>query len=146
MVNLCIGNGSFLGLSQRGDSIPKFFLGTAIFTVGQLQQNQFSISKNKPKKSGIIPKENYLSNDLGALTTMKSKPTFWTISEAAKQLGYKSRSQLYRLIEDGSLRDYVYQDMKGRTYLLAEPEGKRPLISWIKSITRWQSNGVFRGV
>jgi len=114
--------------------------------VGQLQQNQFSISKNKPKKSGIIPAENYLSNDLGALTTMKSKPTFWTISEAAKQLGYKSRSQLYRLIEDGSLRDYVYQDMKGQTYLLAEPEGKRPLISWIKSITRWQSNGVFRSV
>ena len=114
--------------------------------MGQLQQNQFSISKNKPKKSGIIPKENYLSNDLGALTTMKSKPTFWTISEAAKQLGYKSRSQLYRLIEDGSLRDYVYQDMKGRTYLLAEPEGKRSLISWVKSITRWQSNGVSRGV
>ena len=43
---------------------------------------------------------------------MKTKPTFWTISEAAKQLGYKSRSQLYRLIEDGSLRDYVYTDQK----------------------------------
>jgi len=45
-------------------------------------------------------------------------------AEAARQLGYKSRSQLYRLIEEGSLRDYVYQDQKGRTYLLAEPEGK----------------------
>ena len=77
---------------------------------------------------------------------MKSKPTFWTISQAAKQLGYKSRSQLYRLIEDGSLRDYVYTDRSGRTYLLAEPEGKRTLISWVKSITRWQANGVFRGV
>ena len=114
--------------------------------MGQLHKYQFSISKNKPKKSGIIPAENYLSNDLGALSRMKSKPTFWTISEAAKQLGYKSRSQLYRLIEDGSLRDYVYTDRSGRTYLLAEPEGKRTLISWVKSITRWQSNGVFRGV
>ena len=87
-----------------------------------------------------------MSNDSGALSRKKSKPTFWTISEAAKQLGYKSRSQLYRLIEDGSLRDYVYQDMKARTYLLAEPEGKRTLIGWVKSITRWQANGVFRGV
>ncbi len=114
--------------------------------MGQLHQNQFSIRKNKPKKSGIIPAENYLSNDLGTLTNMKKPPTFWTISQAAKQLGYKSRSQLYRLIKDGSLRDYVYTDGKGRTYLLAEPEGKQNLISWVKSITRWQMNGVFRSV
>ena len=79
-------------------------------------------------------------------TAMTQKTTFWTISEAARQLGYKSRSQLYRLIEEGSLRDYVYQDQKGRTYLLAEPEGKKDLYSWVKSITRLQVNGVFRCV
>ena len=79
-------------------------------------------------------------------TAMTKNPTFWTISEAAKQLGYKSRSQLYRLIEDGSLKDYLYTDQKGRKYLLAEPEGRKPLLNWIKSITRWQMNGVFRGV
>ena len=77
---------------------------------------------------------------------MTKKTTFWTISEAARQLGFKSRSQLYRLIEDGSLRDYLYQDQKGRTYLLAEPAGKKDLYSWVKSITRWQVNGVFTGV
>ena len=69
------------------------------------------------------------------LTAMTQKTTFWTISEAAKQLGYKSRSQLYRLIDDGSLRDYLYTDQKGRKYLLAESEGKKPLLNWIKSIT-----------
>ncbi len=79
-------------------------------------------------------------------TAMNKKTTFWTISEAARQLGFKSRSQLYRLIEDGSLRDYLYQDQKGRKYLLAEPEGKKDLYSWVKSITRWQVNGVFRCV
>ena len=90
--------------------------------------------------------EKLFFKSISGKTAMTKKTTFWTISEAARQLGYKSRSQLYRLIEEGSLRDYVYQDQKGRTYLLAEPEGKRPLISWIKSITRWQSNGVFRSV
>ena len=77
---------------------------------------------------------------------MTKKTTFWTISEAARQLGFKSRSQLYRLIEDGSLRDYLYQDQKGRKYLLAQPTGRKDLYSWVKSITRWQVNGVFRGV
>ena len=77
---------------------------------------------------------------------MTKKTTFWTISEVARQLGFKSRSQLYSLIEDGSLRDYLYQDQKGRTYLLAEPSGKKDLYSWVKSITRWQVNGVFTGV
>ena len=65
---------------------------------------------------------------------MTKKTTFWTISEATRQLGYKSRSQLYRLIEDGSLRDYLYQDQKGRKYLLAQPSGKKDLYSWVKSI------------
>ncbi len=31
-----------------------------------------------------------------------------TISEAARRLGYKSRSQLYRLINDGNLREHVH--------------------------------------
>tara|TARA_Y100001968_G_C18701254_1_gene411363 strand:- start:94 stop:378 length:285 start_codon:yes stop_codon:yes gene_type:complete len=92
--------------------------------VGQLQQIQFSIRKNKTKKSGILPANNYLSNELGTLTNKTKPPTFWTIYQDARELGYKSRSQLYRLIEDGSLRDYVYTDRTGRTYLLAEPERK----------------------
>ena len=31
-----------------------------------------------------------------------------TISEAARRLGYKSRSQLYRLINDGYLHEHVH--------------------------------------
>ena len=31
-----------------------------------------------------------------------------TISEAARRLGYKSRSQLYKLINDGYLHEHLY--------------------------------------
>ena len=31
-----------------------------------------------------------------------------TISDAARRLGYKSRSQLYRLINDGFLHEHVH--------------------------------------
>ena len=31
-----------------------------------------------------------------------------TISEAARRLGYKSRSQLYRLLNDGYLHEHVH--------------------------------------
>jgi len=124
----------------------EILLGIAIKQVGQLHKNYFSIRKNQSNKKRNYTLKKQFFKSFSGNTAMTKKTTFWTISEAARQLGYKSRSQLYRLIEEGSLRDYVYQDQKGRTYLLAEPEGKKDLYSWVKSITRWQVNGVFRCV
>ena len=37
-----------------------------------------------------------------------------TISEAARRLGYKSRSQLYRLINDSYLHEHVHVQHTGR--------------------------------
>ena len=47
-----------------------------------------------------------------------------TISEAARRLGYKSRPQLYRLINDGYLHEHVHvQQLTGQR--LVEIEGLR---------------------
>ena len=64
-----------------------------------------------------------------------------SIGETAKQLGYKSRSQIYRMISDGWLNDYL-QESNGRKYLELEPRGKRPLKEHMAGITQWRPNGV----
>ena len=64
-----------------------------------------------------------------------------SIGEAAKQLGYKSRSQIYRMISDGWLNDYL-QESNGRKYLELEPRGKRPLKEHMAGISQWRPNGV----
>ena len=64
-----------------------------------------------------------------------------SIGEAAKQLGYKSRSQIYRMISDGWLNDYL-QEVNGRKFLELEPRGKRPLKEHMAGITQWRPNGV----
>ena len=64
-----------------------------------------------------------------------------TISETAKILGYKSRSQLYRLLNDGWLNDYL-QEINGRKFLELEPRGKRPLKEHMAGIAQWRPNGV----
>ena len=46
-----------------------------------------------------------------------------TISEAARDLGYSSRSQLYNLIKKGYLNNYLWIDEKGRKYLEMCPVG-----------------------
>ena len=47
-----------------------------------------------------------------------------TISEAARRLGYKSRSQLYRLLNDGCLHEHVHV-MQHTGQRLVDIEGLR---------------------
>ena len=48
----------------------------------------------------------------------------FTISYAAKKLGYKSTKTIYRLLKRDLLEDYVYLEKSGRVYLMLEPLNK----------------------
>ena len=62
-----------------------------------------------------------------------------TISEAARRLGYKSRSQLYRLINNGYLSENIYlQEHTGQR--LVDIEGLREKL---QCICQWRPNSVF---
>ena len=62
-----------------------------------------------------------------------------TISEAARRLGYKSRSQLYRLINDGYLHEHVHvQKCTGQR--LVDIEGLREKL---QCICQWRPDSVF---
>ena len=45
----------------------------------------------------------------------------YTITQAAKKLGYKSTKTIYRLLNRKVLEDYVYLEKSGRVYLVLEP-------------------------
>ena len=62
-----------------------------------------------------------------------------TISEAARRPGYKSRSQLYRLIKDGYLHEYVHvQQHTGQR--LVDIDG---LLEKLQCICQWRPDSVF---
>ena len=62
-----------------------------------------------------------------------------TFSHAAGRLGYKSRSLLYRLLNDGCLHEHVHlQRYSGRR--LDEIVGLREKL---QCICQWRSNSVF---
>ena len=62
-----------------------------------------------------------------------------TISEAARRIGYKSRSQLYRLINNGYLSENIYlQEHTGQR--LVDIEGLREKL---RCICQWRPNSVF---
>ena len=62
-----------------------------------------------------------------------------TISEAARRLGYKSRSQLYRLTNDGYLHEHVHvQQYTGQR--LVDIEGLREKL---QCICQWRPDSVF---
>ena len=61
------------------------------------------------------------------------------ISEAARRLGYKSRSQLYRLINDGYLHEYVHvQQHTGQC--LVDIKSLREKLQYI---CQWRPDTVF---
>ncbi len=62
-----------------------------------------------------------------------------TISEAARHLGYKSRSQFYRLLNDGYLHEHVQvQQYTGQR--LVDIEGLREKM---QCICQWRLDSVF---
>ena len=72
---------------------------------------------------------------------MKPTSKLFTISEAAKELGYSSRSTLYRLIEKGCFSSYLWTDGK-KKYLELNPKGKKSLAQKIAGIIQWRSNAL----
>ena len=62
-----------------------------------------------------------------------------TISEAASRLGYKSRSQLYRLINDGYLHEHVHVQQH-TVQRLVDIEGLREKL---QSLCQWRPHSVF---
>jgi len=62
-----------------------------------------------------------------------------TVSEAAIRLGYKSRSQLYRLINNGYLHEHVHvQQQMGQR--LVDIEGLRVKL---QCLCQWRPDSVF---
>ena len=57
----------------------------------------------------------------------------YTISQTAKKLGYKSTKTIYRLLSRDILKDYVYLEKSGRTYLMLEPPNLPTLANKIKA-------------
>lgn len=69
-----------------------------------------------------------------------------TISEAAKSLGFRSRSTLYRLRDDGHLAAYLRPDgPTGRQLLELAPPGLPPLREHIARLVRLQANSGMGG-
>ena len=66
-----------------------------------------------------------------------------TFAEAAKILGYKSRSTLYRLKRDGWLDDYLV-NVNGKDMLKLHPRGKKKLSDHIMGIIQWRPSNPIR--
>ena len=62
-----------------------------------------------------------------------------SISEAARHLGYKSRSQLYKLINDGWLDEHVHVQMPSGQRLL-DVDGLREKL---QVLCHWRIDSVF---
>jgi len=62
-----------------------------------------------------------------------------SISGAARHLGYKSRSQLYKLIDDGWLDDHLHINMPSGQRLLDVDGLKEKL----QSVCQWRIDSVF---
>ena len=62
-----------------------------------------------------------------------------SISGAARHLGYKSRSQLYKLIDDGWLDDHLHINMPSGQRLI-DVEGLREKL---QSLCQWRIDSVF---
>ena len=62
-----------------------------------------------------------------------------SVSGAARHLGYKSRSQLYKLINDGWLDEHVHVQMPSGQRLL-DVDGLREKL---QSICQWRIDSVF---
>tara|TARA_B100000242_G_scaffold290100_1_gene260988 strand:+ start:293 stop:529 length:237 start_codon:yes stop_codon:yes gene_type:complete len=74
---------------------------------------------------------------------MKPTSKLFTISKAAKELGYSSRSTLYRLIQKGILDKYLWESGDGKkTYIELNPKGKLSVAQVIASNIQWRSHAL----
>ena len=68
----------------------------------------------------------------------------FTISHAAKKLGYKSTKTIYRLLNRDLLEDYVYLEQSGRVYLMLEPPNLPTLAEKIRANIQHRKNIIKR--
>ena len=68
----------------------------------------------------------------------------FTISQAAKKLGYKSTKTIYRLLKRDLLEDYVYLEKSGRIYLMLEPPNLPTLAEKISANIQVRRNNIIR--
>ena len=68
----------------------------------------------------------------------------FTISYAAKKLGYKSTKTIYRLLKRGLLEEYVYLEKSGRIYLILEPPNLPVLSEKIKANIQVRRNNIIK--
>ena len=74
---------------------------------------------------------------------MKPTSKLFTITEAAKELGYSSRSTLYRCIKNGYLDKYLWETKDGkRTYIELNPKGKMSVAQVIATNIQWRSHAI----
>ena len=66
-----------------------------------------------------------------------------TISEAARRLGYKSRSQLYRLINDGCLHVHVHVHVHVQQHTGQRLLDIEDLREKLQCICQWRPDSVF---
>ena len=65
-------------------------------------------------------------------------------AEAARRIGHRSRSQLYRLIDAGSLREYLRRGPTGARLLELEPQGLPTLAERVAECTQSRINSAPR--
>ena len=68
----------------------------------------------------------------------------FTISYAAKKLGYKSTKTIYRLLNRDLLEDYVYLEKSGRVYLMLEPPNLPTLAKKISGNIQHRKNNIIK--
>ena len=73
---------------------------------------------------------------------MKPTSKLFTISDAAKELGYSSRSTLYRLIKKGVLDKYLWETKDVKTYIELNPKGKMSVAQVIAINVQWRSHAL----
>ena len=66
----------------------------------------------------------------------------YTISQAAKKLGYKSTKTIYRLLSREILEDYIHLEKSGRVYLILKPPNLPTLGDKIKANIQVRRNNV----
>jgi len=69
----------------------------------------------------------------------------FTISQAAKKLGYKSTKTIYRLLNREVLEDYVYLEKSGRVFLMLEPPNLPTLEEKISANIQVRINNIISG-
>ena len=68
----------------------------------------------------------------------------FTISYAAKKLGYKSTKTIYRLLKRDLLEEYIYLEKSGRVFLILEPLNRPTLAEKIAANIQVRRNNIIK--